>query len=115
MSTTHDDKQKVTFAQGGDEGSKDIGDKIMEHTEVDHSSSKGEEVYDNSIDEQNMEAGGNKFGELRIKIDPSQDGKASEIRLCSVERPHMRAFHYAWWCYHVAFLMWYVLRNRSIV
>ena len=47
-----------------------------------------------------------KFGNCRIKTDPLQDDKASEIRLCSVERPHMRAFHYAWWCYHVAFLMW---------
>jgi hypothetical protein len=47
-----------------------------------------------------------KFGQCMIKVDPLQDNKASEIKLCSFARPHMRAFHFSWWCYHVAFLMW---------
>jgi hypothetical protein len=48
-----------------------------------------------------------KFGQYNmIKVDPLQDFKASEIKLCSIARPHMRAFHFSWWSYHVAFLMW---------
>ncbi len=41
-----------------------------------------------------------------LSVDPEQEDRANEIKLCSVQRPHMRAFHFAWWCYHVAFLMW---------
>ena len=47
-----------------------------------------------------------KFESHYLKIDPNQDDKATEIRLFSIARPHMRAFHAAWWCYHMAFLMW---------
>ena len=47
-----------------------------------------------------------KFFPYFLKVDPDQDDRASEIKLCSIKRPHMRAFHFAWWCYHVAFLMW---------
>uniref|UniRef100_A0A7S4T1D1 Nitrate/nitrite transporter n=1 Tax=Ditylum brightwellii TaxID=49249 RepID=A0A7S4T1D1_9STRA len=42
---------------------------------------------------------------MRVKAE--QDDRADEIKLCSFKRPHMRAFHFAWWCYHVAFLMWF--------
>jgi NNP family nitrate/nitrite transporter-like MFS transporter len=45
--------------------------------------------------------------EYTLKTDPSQGNKATHIKLCSIARPHMRAFHFAWWCYHVAFLMWF--------
>jgi hypothetical protein len=50
-----------------------------------------------------------KFPDHGLKTDPNQDDKACEFKLCSVARPYMRSFHYAWWSYHVAFLMWYVL------
>lgn len=48
-----------------------------------------------------------KFESYDLKVDPSQGDRASEIKLCTFKRPHMRAFHFAWWCYHVAFLMWF--------
>jgi sugar phosphate permease len=48
-----------------------------------------------------------KYATYHIKVDPNQDDRAAEIKLCSFARPHMRAFHFAWWSYHVAFLMWF--------
>ncbi len=52
-----------------------------------------------------------KYFPYHISVDPYQDDRASEIRLCSIKRPHMRSFHFAWWSYHVAFFMWQVVMN----
>eukprot|EP00957_Ditylum_brightwellii_P061784 4688711-Ditylum_brightwellii.AAC.1 len=49
-----------------------------------------------------------KFETYHLRVKAEQDDRADEIKLCSFKRPHMRAFHFAWWCYHVAFLMWCV-------
>jgi hypothetical protein len=65
-----------------------------------------EEVAGSSFDRQSIVMNETKFGQYMIKVDPLQDYKASEIKLCSFARPHMRAFHFSWWSYHVAFLMW---------
>lgn len=37
------------------------------------------------------------YSEYHINVDPDQDDKATEIKLCSFARPHMRAFHCSWW------------------
>jgi len=50
-----------------------------------------------------------KFATYALKVDPNQGDRAAEIKLCNFSRPHMRAFHFAWWCYHVAFLMWFAI------
>ncbi|EEC50152.1 predicted protein [Phaeodactylum tricornutum CCAP 1055/1] len=50
-----------------------------------------------------------KYSSYHIKTDPDQDDKASEIRLCSFARPHMRAFHCAWWCFFIAFFIWFAI------
>ena len=47
-----------------------------------------------------------KYKSYDLDVDPSQDNKAKEFKLFSMKRPHMRAFHFSWWSYHVAFLMW---------
>jgi len=49
-----------------------------------------------------------KYYPYQLTVDPNQDDRASQILLCSFQRPHMRAFHFAWWSYHVAFMMWCV-------
>ena len=45
----------------------------------------------------------------KIKIDKKQQNKAAEIRLRSLERPHMRAFHAAWFCFFIAFFSWFAI------
>jgi len=48
-----------------------------------------------------------KYEVYDLPVDETQNDKASQIKLHSFKRPHMRAFHFAWWSYHVAFLMWF--------
>ena len=40
-----------------------------------------------------------KYTTYAIQVDPKQGDRATEIRLCSFERPHMRAFHCSWWTF----------------
>eukprot|EP00644_Phytophthora_capsici_P005119 jgi/Phyca11/538234/estExt2_Genewise1Plus.C_PHYCAscaffold_10738 len=42
-----------------------------------------------------------------ICTDPQQGDKATEIRLLSFQRPHMRAFHYSWLSFFIAFFGWF--------
>lgn len=42
-----------------------------------------------------------------LEVDEDQDDKATQIKLCSFQRPHMRAFHCAWFTFFVAFFMWF--------
>lgn len=44
-----------------------------------------------------------------IKVDPDQNDKASEIKLCNFARPHMRAFHCSWFCFFTAFFIWFAV------
>ena len=42
------------------------------------------------------------FGKYALLVDKMQDDKATELKLCSLARPHMRAFHYAWGSFFIA-------------
>ena len=42
-----------------------------------------------------------------LAVDPEQDNKATALKICSFKRPHMRAFHYSWWCFFIAFFIWF--------
>lgn len=44
-----------------------------------------------------------------VKTDPVQDDKATELKLLSLARPHMRAFHYSWWSFFIAFFIWFAI------
>jgi NNP family nitrate/nitrite transporter-like MFS transporter len=48
-----------------------------------------------------------KYSHYSLHVDPDQDDKATEIKLCSLARPHMRAFHCAWWSFFMAFFTWF--------
>uniref|UniRef100_A0A7S3LCV2 Nitrate/nitrite transporter n=1 Tax=Amphora coffeiformis TaxID=265554 RepID=A0A7S3LCV2_9STRA len=50
-----------------------------------------------------------KYSEYHVVVDPDQDDKASEIKLCSFARPHMRAFHCSWWGFFIAFFIWFAV------
>lgn len=42
-------------------------------------------------------------------MDPDQDDRATEIKLCSFARPHMRAFHVNWFGFFMSFFMWFAI------
>lgn len=44
-----------------------------------------------------------------IRTDPRQHDKATEIILCSIQRPHMRAFHASWFGFFIGFVMWFAI------
>jgi len=46
---------------------------------------------------------------FHLKVDKDQDYKATELKLCSFRRPHMRAFHYSWWSFFIAFFVWFAI------
>jgi predicted MFS family arabinose efflux permease len=46
-------------------------------------------------------------GQFDLPVDPDQGFKASQLKICSFKRPHMRAFHYSWWSFFIAFFIWF--------
>ena len=50
-----------------------------------------------------------KYSEYHVNVDPDQDDKSTEIKLCSFARPHMRAFHCSWWGFFIAFFIWFAV------
>ena len=54
---------------------------------------------------------GEKVDDFRfgVHIDPEQYDRACEIPLLSTQRPYMRAFHFAWASFFVAFFAWFAI------
>jgi NNP family nitrate/nitrite transporter-like MFS transporter len=48
-----------------------------------------------------------KFYSGSMPVSPSEGFKATEIQLFSFARPHMRAFHFAWMSFFIAFVCWF--------
>ena len=42
-----------------------------------------------------------------VPVDPKQQDRATAFRLRSFKRPHMRAFHFAWFGFFMAFVSWF--------
>lgn len=53
--------------------------------------------------------GWKKYEKYALKVDPAQNDKATEIKLCNFARPHMRAFHCSWWTFFIAFFIWFAI------
>lgn len=57
-----------------------------------------------------QDSGWKKYGDgYDLEVDPDQDDKAREIRLCSTSRPHMRGFHCSWFSFFIAFFIWFAI------
>lgn len=50
-----------------------------------------------------------KYQTYALNVDPDQDDKATEIKLCNFSRPHMRSFHCNWIAFHIAFFIWFAV------
>ena len=50
-----------------------------------------------------------KYSQYYVNVDPDQDDKATEIKLLSFKRPHMRAFHCSWMGFFTAFFIWFAI------
>jgi len=50
-----------------------------------------------------------KYSTYYVNVDPNQDDKATEIKLLSFKRPHMRAFHCSWMGFFTAFFIWFAI------
>jgi NNP family nitrate/nitrite transporter-like MFS transporter len=62
----------------------------------------------NSIDTQ-WASPDSKFERYACRVDHHQGDRAIEIPLVVFERPHMRAFHFAWMSFFVAFFTWFAI------
>ena len=50
-----------------------------------------------------------KYERYACRVDQNQGDRAVEIPLFLFERPHMRAFHFAWMSFFVAFFTWFAI------
>jgi MFS transporter, NNP family, nitrate/nitrite transporter len=50
-----------------------------------------------------------KYNTYYINVDPDQDDKATELKLFSFARPHMRSFHLNWFGFFMAFFIWFAI------
>lgn len=48
-----------------------------------------------------------KYKRYEVPVDHMEGDRATEIRLCSAKRPHMRALHCAWISFFLAFMIWF--------
>jgi hypothetical protein len=50
-----------------------------------------------------------KYDTYACMVDATQNDRSVEIHLYSMARPHMRAFHFAWMAFFVAFFTWFAI------
>lgn len=50
-----------------------------------------------------------KYDRYNVTVDHTAGDRATEIKLCSLQRPHMRALHCAWISFFLAFMIWFAV------
>lgn len=75
------------------------GDNQVDMSEEYSEASQDDDLHRASLD--------SKYESYSCRVDRRQKDKSSEIPLFNFDRPHMRAFHYSWWSFLVAFFMWF--------
>ena len=50
-----------------------------------------------------------KFETYACRVDQNQEDRSVEIPIFTMSRPHMRAFHYAWFTFFFCFLAWFAI------
>jgi len=46
-------------------------------------------------------------GSSKFDLPVNASNKATKLKILSFARPHMRAFHYSWWSFFIAFFIWF--------
>ena len=47
-----------------------------------------------------------KFPTYPLRVSSEEQDKAIELQLRSFARPHMRVFHFCWWCLFISYISW---------
>ncbi|KAJ0406953.1 hypothetical protein P43SY_005186 [Pythium insidiosum] len=77
------------------------GDSLRAHHSLDlKDRTEMDELAENSVQ-------GRGVRPYAIATDPLENDRATEIKLLSAARPHMRAFHFAWFSFFIAFFGWF--------
>ena len=50
-----------------------------------------------------------KYEKYDLPVDPAQGDRATKLKIWSFKRPHMRAFHCAWFGFFCAFFIWFAI------
>lgn len=83
--------------------------KLIEQRDLLEMSKDIEETKPTDVAVVAVDDGDNDDSAYPLNVDRDQDDKATELKLCSFAQPHMRAFHFAWWSFFIAFFIWFAI------
>ena len=70
---------------------------------------EGQENSQQNTNNINWASPDSKYEKYTCRVDRHQGDRASEITLFVLKRPHMRAFHFAWFSFFVGFFLWFAI------
>lgn len=89
-----------------DENNEDDKNNSNPNPSYEHSSNPGSSQNANKI---HWASPDSKYEKYIVRVDRQQGDRASEITLFSLQRPHMRGFHFAWFSFFVCFFLWFAI------
>lgn len=88
-----------------------VDDNVVQDKVTDEKVADNKVVEDDATDVKEIDMGEadeyKKYSAYFVKVDPNQEDRATEIKLCSFARPHMRSFHWNWFGFFMAFFIWF--------